>query len=126
MVLAFFGEHRSEDELSKLLKTTIFGTPISNIRFVQYWGYRVDLGSFSAENLKSFLQEGKPVIARVWTVMLDDWTMDTSHVVVVIGFDETHVYMNDPAFADAPRRVLWDGFLAAWEEFDQTSAVIAY
>lgn len=64
------------------------------------------------------------MIARVWTEMLGYWDIVTSHVVVVTGFDERYVYLNDPGWATFPMPVLWDGFLAAWAEFDETSAII--
>jgi len=56
--------------------------------------------------------------------MLDYWDSSTSHVVVVVGFDDTHVYLNDPAMPEAPQEVLWDSFLAAWAEFDEIAVVI--
>lgn len=58
--------------------------------------------------------------------MLDHWQgEDSSHVAVVVGYDDEYVYLNDPAFADAPQRVLWDGFLAAWEEYDRMAAIVS-
>jgi uncharacterized protein YvpB len=56
--------------------------------------------------------------------MLDYWEVETSHVVVVIGFDESLVYLNDPAFSLVPQAVLWDAFLAAWAEYDETAVLI--
>lgn len=65
--------------------------------------------------------------------MLDYWLPeDASHAAVVVGYDDEYVYpstgsghrLNDPAFADTPQRVLWDGFLAAWEEYDRMAAII--
>jgi hypothetical protein len=45
--------------------------------------------------------------------------------VVVVGYDESVVYLNDPAFASAPQPVVWDAFLAAWAEYDETAVAIA-
>lgn len=57
--------------------------------------------------------------------MLPYWEYrDTSHVVVIVGYDDRNVSLNDPAFADAPKSVLWDGFMAAWEEYDRQAAII--
>ena len=42
----------------------------------------------------------------------------------VVGFDDVQVYLNDPAFANAPQMVLWDSFLAAWAEYDETAILI--
>ena len=125
MVLAYWGHQQSEAELAELLGTRSFGTPISNVARLQAQGYRVDFGSLTTAELKAYLLANKPVMARVWTAMLDYWSAEiTSHVVVVVGFDETHVYLNDPALIQAPQLTLWDSFLAAWAEFDETAVVI--
>ena len=57
--------------------------------------------------------------------MLDYWSAEiTSHVVVAVGFDETHIYLNDPALTYTPQAVGWDSFLAAWAEFDETTVTL--
>lgn len=56
--------------------------------------------------------------------MLTYWTEASFHVLVVVGFDDEKVYLNDPAFADAPQVALWDSFLAAWAEYDEAAVVI--
>ena len=50
-------------------------------------GYDVTVGSLTRTTLESYLANGQPVIARVWTAMLDYWNVTTSHVVVVVGYD---------------------------------------
>lgn len=125
MVLAYLGKEKSEAELISLLRTASFGTPISAVSHLRELGLRVTLGSFNESWLEAQLLEGNPIIARVWTTMLTTWTIDTSHVVVVVGFDETFVYLNDPAFTSAPQVVTWNSFLAAWAEFDETSILIS-
>ncbi len=126
MVLAYWGQILTEADLAALLGTRIYGTPISNIKRLQSHGYQVDFGSFTREQLQGHLLAERPVIARVWTTMLDYWSAETSsHVVVVVGFDESHVYVNDPAFFEAPQAATWDGFLAAWAEFDEIASIIS-
>jgi len=125
MVLAYWGHQQSEAELAELLGAKSFGTPISNVIRLQAQGYRVDFGSLTVAKLKAHLLANRPVIARVWTAMLDYWSEEiTSHGVVVVGFDETHVYLNDPALTQVPQPTSWDSFLAAWAEFDETTVVI--
>ena len=124
MILAYWGQRKSETEIAQLLGTDVVGTPISNIEKLKRWGFKVDFGSLTIEALENQLIAGRPIIARVWTPMLDYWTIDTSHVVVVTGFDEEHIYLNDPAVSEFPKKVLRAGFLAAWAEFDETAAVI--
>lgn len=75
--------------------------------------------------MESYLEAGLPVIVRVWTTMLDYWDVTTSHVVAVVGYDDSSVFINDPAFSNVPQQVVWDALLAAWAEFDETAVVIS-
>lgn len=124
MVLAYNGLTLDEEAIARRLKTKDFGTPISNVLLLKQWRPEIELGSFSEDRLKTELTGGRPVIARVWTAMLHYWEVDTSHVVVVVGFDEQNVFVNDPATETWPVQVSWNGFLAAWFEFNQTAIVI--
>lgn len=124
MVLAHQGRNFSEEAIATLLRTKDFGTPISNAVHLEQWGLSVDVGRWTESRLKAELLEGRPVIARVWTAMLDYWEVETSHVVVVVGFDDEGVYVNDPAAEIWPIHVSWNGFLAAWFEFGQTAVII--
>jgi len=125
MVLAFWGDPRSEAEIASLLGTKPFGTPISNATRLRAWNYDVSVAEqMQRATVESHLDEGTPVIARIWTAMLDYWQQATSHVVVIVGYDEERVIVNDPALADGTRAILWDAFLAAWAEFDETAVII--
>lgn len=124
MVLAYLGQTVTETAIAKHLQTKSFGTPISNVKRLEQWQYQVKFGSLAFEQLQFELEAKRPVIVRFWTVMLDYWQTDTSHVAVVVGVDDHQVYLNDPAFKQYPIAVSYDGFLAAWAEFDETAAVI--
>ena len=124
MALAHQGRTYSEAALAMLLKTRDFGTPISNAVRLELWGLTVEVGPCTVDRLTTELREGRPVIARVWTAMLDYWEVETSLVVVVVGFDDEGVYVNDPAAEIWPIHVSWNGFLAAWFEFGQTAVFI--
>ena len=125
MALAYLGRNLSEAQIAKMLGTKAFGTPISNVERLSRQGYQVELGPLTVNELKAHLLAGRPVIARVWTEMLDYWQdEETSHVVVVVGFDDTHVYLNDPALNKAQQPTAWESFLAVWAEFDEAAVVI--
>lgn len=124
MVLAYFGNEQTEGRLAKILRTEEFGTPIFNAKYLQTLGYQVSVESLNKAELERQLLQGQPIIARVWTIMLDYWTDSSSQVVVAVGFDGLAVYLNDPAFSNAPQKVLWDAFLAAWAEHDEIAVVI--
>ena len=57
------------------------------------------------DELYSYLTSGKPCIVLIRTDQLPYWTYATDHAVLVVGFDEQAVYVNDPAFEHAPQRV---------------------
>lgn len=125
MVIRFQGRHLTEEFLADIFQATApAGAVFSSVSRLEHHDCRVRFGSLTPEQLRVALQRGLPVICRLWTVMLDYWAEDTPHVAVVVGYDGEYVYLNDPAFAEAPQRVLWDGFLAAWEEYDRMAAII--
>jgi uncharacterized protein YvpB len=125
MVLAFLGDEQTEAFLVNQLGTKRIGTPIRNVERLSDKDYNVTLGQMTGVELESYLNDGQPVIGRVWTVMLDYWDVATSHVVVVVGYDESRVFLNDPAFPSSPQPVAWDSFLAAWAEYDETAVIIS-
>lgn len=126
MVLAYWGNDYSEEELARFLDTKRFGTPISHVTRLQRWGYHVKFGALTIGALKNHLLREQPIIAQVWPAMLTYWPLQPvgSHVIVVIRFDSNHVYVNDPALSQPAQPLLWDAFLAAWAEFDETAVLI--
>ncbi len=124
MVLAYYGHSVAERELATILGTQSFGGPISHVTQLQQWGYHVTYHPITIIELKSYLDEGIPVIAWVWTGMLTYADKETSHVVVVTGYDDNHVFLHDPAMTKAPQVVVWDSFLAAWAEYDEKAVVV--
>lgn len=126
MVLQYYGRRLSEQYFVDLFQATApAGAIFSYGMRLERLGYRVTFGSLTEAELRSTLNRGIPLICRLWTVMLDHWMgEETPHVAVVVGYDERYVYLNDPAFPTAPQPVLWDGFLAAWVEYDQMAAII--
>lgn len=74
MVLAYWGDARQEEEIAALLGTRSFGTPISSAARLSTWDYDVTVvDQISQSMLEKLLGDSKPVIARVWTEMLDYW-----------------------------------------------------
>ena len=125
MVLAYLGDERTETDLATLLDSKEYGTPIRHAERLRQDGYDVQLCQLTRTDLETYLNDGLPVIVRVWTAMLDYWTVTTSHVAVIVGCDELSVFLNDSAFPTSPHRVVWDAFLAAWAEYDETAIIIS-
>lgn len=124
MVLAYYGHAITEYELVAILDTQSFGGPISRVIQLQKLGYRVTYQPITVSELKNYMDENIPVIAWVWTGMLTYTDKQTSHVVVVAGYDDNYVFLYDPAMTVAPQSVVWDSFLAAWAEYDEKAVVI--
>lgn len=124
MVLAWYGKQVSITKLSKLFGTSPYGTPGSRIKRLAKWGVDVAYKQAEFDEIKVYLANKTPVIALVDTLFLTYWHERTFHAVVVVGVDGDTVYINDPAFVDAPQPVHLDGFLAAWIEQSQMVAII--
>lgn len=59
------------------------------------------------------------------TVELLYWNKEeNNHAVVVVGLDDDYVYVNDPAFLNAPIQVARGDFDLAWLAKDEYYAVI--
>lgn len=124
MGLSYVGKHVSEEELVGQLGTTALGTPGSRLLRLQNAELEVFYGSLTLSLLHNSLERGIPVIVLVNTFFLDYWQSETAHAVLVIGYDEEGVFLNDPAFETAPQKASENGFLAAWGEFDYLGGII--
>jgi uncharacterized protein YvpB len=60
----------------------------------------------------------------VQTIELPYWSEPTDHALVVTGLDKTSIYLNDPAFANAPIQVPHGDFDLAWLERDEMYATL--
>lgn len=124
MMLGYLGLSVTEEELATKLGTTPLGTTGRNLLRLQNSSLSVVYGPLTLPLIQTELDQNRPVIVLVSTIFLDYWQRDTAHAVVVVGYDEEHLFLNDPAFADAPQTATVDGFLAAWGEFDYLAGVI--
>lgn len=71
-----------------------------------------------------YIESGLPVIVAVDADTADQWPYYRDHAVVVIGFNDEYVFVNDPAQAEAPLEIDIDTFLLAWANRDYQYAVI--
>jgi ABC-type bacteriocin/lantibiotic exporter with double-glycine peptidase domain len=114
IVLAHHGQNRTEAELRQLLSTRPDGTPARNMMAVASLGFDVQLSFSNLSQLREALAAGLPPIVFLDTGPLDYWQIDCSHVAVVVGIDDTSVYLNDPFFDTAPQQTSLVSFLQAW------------
>lgn len=114
MVLAYFGSQHTEVELRTLMRTDPNGTPVRRLTDLTSLGFDVAFATTDIGGLVTYLASGVPPIALLATAELPYWSLACDHVAVVVGVDDTWVYLNDPYFDTAPQRVSHADFLRAW------------
>lgn len=76
------------------------------------------------EDFAPYIESGLPVIVAVDADIIRYWPYSDNHAVVVIGFDEKNVYVNDPAQPETGLTVDMNTFQLAWSRRDYAYAVI--
>lgn len=126
MIFGYLGIDKDEEWLWKHLRSGQI-TPFSKVQnLATELGLVVELGSWQ-DDLTLFvpyIESGLPVIVAVDTDAAAYWPYYRDHAVVVVGFDDAHVFVNDPAQVEAPLAVDIDTFLLAWANRDYAYAVI--
>lgn len=78
-----------------------------------------------AKHNQGLSAKGLPILVNVQTAELHSyWERETSHVVLVIGFEDEKDILLDPAFDNAPKRISVDESMLAWSEQYQRYGVI--
>jgi predicted double-glycine peptidase len=125
MVLDYLGIEKDEAWLWRLL-TAEHVTPFSHLaRLAPALGLVVEVHTEGVlEQVGPLLESGLPLIVAVDADSPSYWPYVRHHAVVVVGFDEHHVFVNDPAHPEAPLAVDRDTFLLAWSRRDFQYSVI--
>lgn len=116
----------SYQALLKTLNVASWGTPHRNFRQLEKLvsGIHIIYKQGVITELFQAIDEGNSPTVFLWTGELPYWTVATWHAVVVVGYDEHHFYLNDPAFDEAPQIVLHGDLDLAWIAYDSFYAVI--
>ncbi|MCX6049272.1 MAG: C39 family peptidase [Chloroflexi bacterium] len=118
MTLVYLNKRISYNQLHKLLKVKAFGTPGHHLHHLATLKLQVIYREGTIDEIKAHLLRGTPCIALVRTADLDYWSYTTDHALVVVGFDEQTVFVNDPAFEAYPLSIPIKQFELAWMAFD--------
>jgi ABC-type bacteriocin/lantibiotic exporter with double-glycine peptidase domain len=124
MVLACLGQDLPEVDLRQLLQTKPSGTPARNLTALASLGFDEQLGPCNLARLRDAVTAGLPPIVFLDTGALEYWQVDCAHVAVVVGIDDTSVYLNDLFFDNAPQRSSVANFLQAWAANSHLAAFI--
>jgi ABC-type bacteriocin/lantibiotic exporter with double-glycine peptidase domain len=124
MVLAHYGQHRTEEELRQLLGSGAHGTRARNLFLLEALNFEVQVETTSLAQLGATLAGEVPPLVFLETSFLDYWTTRCDHVAVVVGLDLTTVLLNDPYFDTAPQQTSLTGFQSAWAANDHLAAMI--
>lgn len=86
-VFAFYGAPMDQDAISEAVYSDkLKGTLISDLEnFAQARGFKTTLGQGTVEELKRFVDEGKPVIVPV---DMGIWLISKPHYLLVLGYGE--------------------------------------
>lgn len=127
MVFAHLGISRSQPELARTLGVIEnLGVPASQV--IRLRSRQVEViyqTESSLVDIDKWLQQGIPVIACVQTRELSYWRGQVAqHVVLVVGMDQTTVYLLDPGYMDGVTTVSTTEFFLAWDEMALAYAVI--
>lgn len=125
MLLGWLGIEATQSDLNRLFGLTMGGVPLSRLaRLETIYRVRVTIRQGEAFTIADLIQNNQPLIIFVRTSELSYWSIDTRHAVVVIGYDEESILLNDPAFQQSPQPASPDEVMLAWLEFDYQYATI--
>jgi len=99
MILGYLGIDKDEAWLWKQLRLGQI-TPFSKVQnLATELGLIVELGSWQDDLtlFEPYLESGLPVIVAVNADVAAHWPYYRDHAVVVVGFDDAHIFVNDPA-----------------------------
>jgi ABC-type bacteriocin/lantibiotic exporter with double-glycine peptidase domain len=125
MILRSLNIKKSQYQLNRLFQTTSFGVPFSRIMRLEQFGVTASINTFGDEiTLTRMIDQYIAPIVFLRTLPLPYWQADTQHAVVVVGYDNDHFLVNDPAFKQAPQSVTVAALLLAWDSMDYAYTII--
>ena len=127
MILSYYNHSYNLGRIRKVLRIQPeVGAPFSNIVNLEQLGLMVGYRQEgSLETLYRLLTQGWPCLVAVDTGELPYWQSSAGHVVVLVGMDGEHAYLNDPALPDAAMQVSIGDFYLAWYEQNLSYAVLS-
>jgi len=114
IVLAYYGQDRTEKELADICQTTPdIGTNHDDLTFcIKKLGFMpVVKSNATIDDLRTYIKRDVPVIVG-W------WDEDDDHYAVVYAVDDSHIHMMDPELDEGERHMPIADFEKVWYDFD--------
>jgi ABC-type bacteriocin/lantibiotic exporter with double-glycine peptidase domain len=126
MVLHYWGVEKEQEELAQLFGVEPeVGVPAGRISRLKVFDMNVIYDEGEWEVVDDCLTKSIPVIAAIQAGELSYWQGELfQHAVVVVGHDESYVWILDPATKTQPIVVPIDEFMLAWGEMDYRYAIL--
>jgi len=126
MALAFWGVFMSQAEIaSQIGHIEGAGTPARHITRLAALGIEVEWSeNGTVDELQQAITDDKVPVVFLRTGELPYWEQDSPHALVIVGVEADTVYVNDPAFENAPIPVPVGYFELAWDEFGRQWAAL--
>lgn len=122
IIMDHYGINKSEKELAELTKLVPgLGVDDKSITdAAKALGFKVEIKNESSfEDIEKWLEKGVPVIVDWFTrgrQDYDDSEVSDGHYSVVIGLDESHIYLQDPEIG-GERKISKEDFMKVWFDF---------
>ena len=126
MVLHYWGITAAQEHLARVLGVEPeVGAPAGRITRLQYHRLVVTYNIGEWDIVTAYLSQSIPVIVAIQAGELPYWQGEFfQHAVVVVGYDESQLWLLDPASGSQPVAVPIDEFMLAWGEMDYRYAVL--
>src|SRR3990167_11125340 len=117
-----FGPETEQQFIKAVKATKDNGTEPKNlIRAAKSFGLKVlAKENMSIQELIAMLDKGKPVICDIqaWGEPKEYKTKNSGHYVVAIGYDDKHIYFEDPSMKVTRGKLTYDDFIRRWHDKD--------
>jgi ABC-type amino acid transport substrate-binding protein len=126
MALALWGISKSQSEIATQIGYIEgAGTAARNITRLTALGVKVEWREYGTVNeLGQAITEGRVPVVFLRTGELPYWDQDVPHALIIVSVEVDTVYVNDPAFENAPIPVSVGDFELAWDEFQRQWATV--
>lgn len=125
MVLRYLGTSKSQRQLNRLFQLTPFGVPFSRIQRLESFGVAVSVQAFGDERtITSTIDQQVAPIVFLQTEPLPYWQASTQHALVVVGYDASHFFVNDPILSQGATPISFNAFMLAWDGMDYAYALV--